>query len=143
MLPYGKMRKADKEIGDILEFIRDSLARIKHGGEESLTNFARHNGLLQKNLTNFLSYGPTSNPSIKITYKILRGLLGRPPISLNDPLDLKIRRFTSAQERDAFGILDKVIALLHSGLDLAELSGIIDIYSRRLDASPRKAGEGP
>lgn len=77
------MKTVENEVGDILEFIRNSLAGIKHGGMDNLSKFARRNGLLEKNLTNFLGYERTSNPTIRITYKILRGLLGKPPITLN------------------------------------------------------------
>lgn len=73
---------SEKEVGDILEFIRTSLAHIKHEGE-GLSQFARNNYLKEKNLTDFLRYDRFSNPKIKTTYKVLRGLLGRPPISLN------------------------------------------------------------
>jgi hypothetical protein len=80
------MKKSDKEVKNILAFIRDGLARIKHQGDQTLSQFARENELSPKNLSNFLSYDGTSEPSFTVTYKILRGLLGRPPVSLPGPV---------------------------------------------------------
>src|SRR4030042_3530241 len=80
------MHVADKEVGDILEFIRDSLAKIKHQGE-GLSRFAKNAGLIEKNVTDCLGYNRHNNPTIRTTYKILRGILGRPPISLNGGID--------------------------------------------------------
>lgn len=78
---------SEKEVGEILEYIRDALAQIKHQGTEALSAFAKRNCLSGKNLTNFMNYDRHSNPSIKITYKILRGLLLHPPISVRTKPD--------------------------------------------------------
>jgi len=87
-MSYPLVMKDDKEIDRILVFIRDELIRHKDsitGGRTRLVEKSRGE-FSNKNLTDFATkYAePGKNPTIRFTYKILKALLGRPPIRLNE-----------------------------------------------------------
>jgi len=136
------MNRGDMEVAEIIRFIRQELVKLKYTDRGLLKSFSEENDVGTDVLTKFQSYEDDSDPFFRTTYKILRGLLGRAPISINDPLALKLHKLKTAQERDKFGILDKILVLLVSDVDLGDLSNIIDMYYKKIDISPQKTGEG-
>ena len=136
MLPFGKMDKADKEIGDILEFIGKSLAQIKHGKGSSLTQFAKEVGLGEKNLSDFLRYTRDSNPQIRTVYRILRGLLKRAPISIKPQAELKSGQ---AQLFNQFMEIINDSELIDSGSSLETLKGMVGYVYQGFSESKKAA----
>ncbi len=84
--PSGMIR-ADQEIAEILRFIREELVRMKHTDRGLLSTFAEKAEVGTDVLSKFQTYENDSEPYFRTTYKILRGLLGVPPIMLKTETD--------------------------------------------------------
>ena len=77
------MKNSDKEVDQIIVFIRDSLSRMKSEEFGKMTRMAREGGLSVKNMTDFSTkYEPGNKPHFRTTYKMLKILLGRRPVEL-------------------------------------------------------------
>lgn len=79
------MGRIDMEIADILKFIRQELVRLKHSNRGLLKNLSEITEVGPDVLSKFQAYESDADPSFRTTYKILRGLLNRPPINFADP----------------------------------------------------------
>jgi len=75
------------EIAEILSFIRNELVRKKHANRGALKLFSESVDVGSDVLSKFQTYDESSDPSFRTVYKILRGLLNRPPIYLNGKED--------------------------------------------------------
>lgn len=81
----------DKEVDEILAYIADRLNKLKLREFGDLKRFARSCGLSSKNMSDFSNkYGPGSNPQFRTVYKILRILLDRKPIVIDEDDKTKV-----------------------------------------------------
>lgn len=103
------------EFGDIVEFIRDALVRIKHDGRGLLKKFASKNKIDPAELTKFMNYDRNSkNIHLLSAYRILRALLDRPPIDIaqnNDEtlFSTKINYIKKSDYRELYDLLFDVL----------------------------------
>jgi len=103
---------------------------------------ARAAGVSDPTISDYKNLKKLKDPQFREVFQISYALLGHPPFSLKDSFDLKLRRFKLAQDRDRLGILDKIVSLLISDLNLADLSDAIDIWYKKIGVAPQEAGEG-
>jgi SOS-response transcriptional repressor LexA len=82
--------KLDKEIDNILIFISNYIKSIPDVEKKKLNEFAELCGVGPENITRYKRYGESTteggryDPHLRTFYKILRGLLGKPPFAFDD-----------------------------------------------------------
>lgn len=84
------MDRIDAKINEILKFIAAEFAKL--GGDKKRKELAKEWGLRSsKNINDFEKYahaiddGELPNPTFRLTYRILAGIMKRPPISFSTP----------------------------------------------------------
>jgi SOS-response transcriptional repressor LexA len=86
----SEREKLDKEIDNILIFISNHIKSIPDVEKKKLNEFAELCGVGPENITRYKRYGESTveggrhDPHLRTFYKILRGLLGKPPFAVDD-----------------------------------------------------------
>jgi len=148
----SKWTKADYDIDNLLVFINKTLNHYKSADFGKLTKVAKDSGLSIKNLSDYsIKYGPGNNPKIRTFYKVLQGILGRPPIILDPPAidDLTARRVQAILSGPRADLFKLFLEVLHAGEllkpeEISKVEAYLDMLQTVLRArkSPEPAAPG-